>query len=131
MAQKTEDPAVFTINGKCTDSTPEGPPRPQASPLGQLWTSSVPSHAGHWGLLGSPASRRQEGVGPCFSCAHATRAMKGTPGGYEAWGPHSVRDSASSRPLSSLLGVGRQQSHIWLAVASVRPCRWGSVGGRV
>lgn len=54
MARKTEDPAVFTVDGKYTDSTPEGPPHPQATPLRQLWTSSAPSHAGHWGLARKP-----------------------------------------------------------------------------
>lgn len=61
MAQKTEDPAVFTIDCKYPHPVPVPPP---SVPLRRPWKSSAPSRSG-------------PPLYPCFSCAIAT---KGAPG---------------------------------------------------
>ena len=62
MAQKTEDPAVFTIDCKYPHPVPMGPP--PSVPLRRPWTSSAPSHSG-------PRPH------PCFSYAVATKGAQG------------------------------------------------------
>lgn len=112
MAQKTEDPAVFTVDCKCPRPVPAGPPTPTpVRPPMRLRTSSAPS-----------ASQQQGRVRPCFSCVYTT---KGTRRGDEAWGPHSLWGGLSP-PGPCAPCLAREDSRT-ASVSLRHPC--GRAGG--